>query len=178
MGMKRILAASFVVVTLSIVGVVWTQSSKAPKRPAAPLTNDDILKLVKKSSESAESTGGTAAASAINWQESLEDGLSRAADGGKILVVDVYTDWCGWCKKMDETVYQSPRIAALQDQVVFVKLNAEDGSEGEDFARRSRVQGYPTTIMLDSNGSEIGRHVGYIPSPELFAAFVREGVRK
>ncbi|HKV41014.1 MAG TPA: thioredoxin family protein [Blastocatellia bacterium] len=109
----------------------------------------------------------------IDWEIGLNSALRSASNGNRVVVVDVYTDWCGWCKKMDETIYHSPAVAALGRDAVFLKMNAEDHGEGERFARQNGVTGYPTTILLDSSGNAIRKSVGYIASPADFIGFVK-----
>ena len=44
----------------------------------------------------------------------------------KRIFVDVYTDWCGWCKKMDATTFVHPEIVKyMNDNFYCVKMNAE-----------------------------------------------------
>jgi thioredoxin-related protein len=44
----------------------------------------------------------------------------------KPFIIDVYTDWCGWCKHMMKTTYSNPNIAAYVNQFFYpVKFNAE-----------------------------------------------------
>ncbi len=59
-------------------------------------------------------------------QNTFEDALAKAKSEDKILIVDVYTDWCGWCKKMDKEAYSNQDVKDLiAGSFVFVKLNAE-----------------------------------------------------
>ena len=42
------------------------------------------------------------------------------------ILVDVYTDWCGWCKVMDEQTFQDPIISKILNEKYYaVKFNAE-----------------------------------------------------
>jgi thioredoxin-related protein len=75
---------------------------------------------------------------------------------------------------MDKTVYADPAIVALSRQEVFVKLNAEDGGQGQQFARQMRVRGYPTTIILDAQGKVLSVAQGYIASSKDFGEFVED----
>jgi len=76
-------------------------------------------------------------------------------------MVDFYTDWCGWCRRLDETTYSDADVRRALGGVVAVKLNAE--KEGRREAARYRVQGYPTILFLSADGKEVGRIGGYLP---------------
>lgn len=61
----------------------------------------------------------------INWL-SWEQAVKANARSAKPLVVDVYTDWCGWCKRMDATTFKDPRVAEYVNANFYaVKLDAE-----------------------------------------------------
>ena len=66
-----------------------------------------------------------AGAEPVAWH-GWNEGLAAAAGGGKPVIVDVYTDWCGWCKRMDRDVYAKAAIGDyLNQHFVMVRLNAE-----------------------------------------------------
>lgn len=108
---------------------------------------------------------------------SFDNGLAEAAKQQKKLLVDVYTDWCSWCKKMDKEVYTDNRvIALLNEHFVMVKLNAESSKKltyrGQEFTEREfaaalGVDGYPTTVFFLSDAKPITRIPGFM-EPKTF----------
>jgi len=110
--------------------------------------------------------------STIPWETSLAQALARAAGEQKLVLVDFYTDWCKWCKKLDAETFQDSAVAqALAEGYVPVRLNAE--KEGEAEARRFQVSGYPTILVLDGKGREVGRIEGFM-GPQEFLAELHE----
>jgi thioredoxin-related protein len=115
------------------------------------------------------------------------DGMRQAAATGRPMIVDVYTDWCGWCKRMDRDVYARTEIADyLRKRYVTIRLNAESSTgalyEGRNYtsegiAQRFRVSGYPTTIFLRANGEHMANVPGYVPADRflLLLRYVAEG---
>jgi thioredoxin-related protein len=61
----------------------------------------------------------------VNWI-SFEQAVTSAKVKQKKIFIDVYTDWCGWCKKMEATTFSDPAVAALLEKEFYpVKFNAE-----------------------------------------------------
>jgi thiol:disulfide interchange protein len=100
-------------------------------------------------------------AGGVPWERSLSDALEKATGERKLVMVDFYTDWCGWCRKLDETTLADPHVHRALDKFVAVRLNAE--KDGREAAVRYRVDGYPTVLFLDAGGVEVGRIPGYLP---------------
>ncbi|MDW4691830.1 thioredoxin family protein, partial [Escherichia coli] len=79
--------------------------------------------------------------------------LAQAKAENKSVLVDVYTDWCGPCKLLDQRTYSDPRVQSLlANSFITVKANAEDSGKGQDIAQRYEVHAYPTVILVDSKG--------------------------
>src|SRR5210317_470735 len=58
------------------------------------------------------------------WEEAAQKASTDAQP--KKMFIDVYTDWCGWCKKMDRDTFGNPEVAAYMDENFYmVKLDAE-----------------------------------------------------
>src|SRR5690606_17422221 len=69
----------------------------------------------------------------IKWY-SFDEVTELAAKEPKMILVKVYTDWCGWCKKMDkETFTDSQVIDYVNSNFYPVKMNAEDSSKKFEF---------------------------------------------
>ncbi len=110
-------------------------------------------------------------APAVLWR-GWDRGLEEARTSGRPVLVDVYTDWCGWCRRMEANVYSRPEIRDyLSRKFVVVKLDAEASDaaryEGRAFTSRSLasrfgVSGYPTTIFLRSAGDHLVSVPGYV----------------
>lgn len=98
-------------------------------------------------------------------QLSFNDALTKAKEENKKIIVDVYTDWCGWCKKMDAEAYSNSEVKKMiEDNFVFVKLNAEgtgmvtyNGKQYSetDLSALFEVTGFPTTVFLEPDGKQI-----------------------
>lgn len=121
----------------------------------------------------------TAAAALAVLAAALFPALSRSpldaarleAAPDRLVVVDFYTDWCGWCQVLDRTVYPDPAVRRQLERAVFLRLDAE--GEGLAAARRYRVDAFPTIVFLTARGHEVGRIRGFQPAPA-FARLARE----
>ncbi|EPR65633.1 thioredoxin family protein [Cyclobacterium qasimii] len=107
----------------------------------------------------------------IEWH-SFEEVIEKTAENPKMILVDVYTDWCGWCKKMDRNTFTDPKVIAYVNENFYaVKLNAEDrkkkfefkGEEynGQTMARQMKVRSYPNFVIMDSAMESITQLPGY-----------------
>ena len=106
---------------------------------------------------------------------SFDDALVQAREQGKKVFLDVYTDWCGPCIVMQETVFPLPAVGDyFNARFVNYKLDAEDESiAGPEIAARYGVKAYPTYLILDSNGAEIGRATSGMSGDQFIALFSR-----
>lgn len=85
--------------------------------------------------------------------------LTQAKAEAKQVFVDFYTDWCGPCKNMSREVFPSGKVGNYMNQhFVSLQLNAE--KEGKNLAETFKVDAYPTFILFDTSGKEVGRVVG------------------
>src|SRR5690606_32916961 len=96
----------------------------------------------------------------INWY-SFEEAVSLTEKNPKMVIVDVYTDWCGWCKKMDKETFTDSRVISyINENFYAVKINAENNKKKFDFrgqeyseqtmAQAMRVSSFPNFVIMDA----------------------------
>jgi thioredoxin-related protein len=65
------------------------------------------------------------AAAPVKWM-SFEEAVEKSKTEKRKIFIDVYTDWCGWCKVMDKNTFTDPQIAKLLNEKYYpVKFDAE-----------------------------------------------------
>lgn len=111
----------------------------------------------------------------------FDEGMKAAAANGRLSVVDFYTDWCSWCKKMDKEVFSRPDVAArLKKELNTIRVNAESSDKitykGKSIESRQltglmRIEGYPTLMVLDPAGNPVAKLPGYV-DPQTFMMFL------
>ncbi len=96
----------------------------------------------------------TAKAQGINlFHGTLSEAKAEAKKENKFLVIDCYTDWCGWCKFMVKNVFPVKEAGDFYNaNFVFYEMNMEQG-EGKDVARQYKLQMYPSFLFFDPEGA-------------------------
>ncbi|MEM1202275.1 MAG: thioredoxin family protein [Acidobacteriota bacterium] len=113
---------------------------------------------------------GTAAAEGPEgpWLDDLEAAQAKASAQGANILVDLYADWCGWCKVLEERVFSTPEFQKYIEEQGFVllRVDTEDGAEGSALQARYRAHSLPTTLILDSKMVKVGQIAGFAPTEE------------
>ena len=124
--------------------------------------------------------------SEIAWL-SFEEAIQKNSEKPKKIFIDVYTNWCGWCKVMDKQTFTDPLIIKyINDKYYAVKLNAERkdtvvfgnkeytfvplGKRGYHELAKELLNGkmsYPSIVFLDEQTSRIQSIPGFRRAPEL-----------
>lgn len=133
-----------------------------------------------RATEAKETTTAMPATPAV-WREDFPGALKQAQSENKLVLLDFTgSDWCPWCIKFDHDVLSTPKFAAYAGQKLeLVKVDFprhtllpdEQRQANDALARQFNVDGYPTYVLLNSAGNEVGRQVGYLDGgPEAFIA--------
>ena len=122
----------------------------------------------------------------IKWL-TMEEAFNLNKKEPRKIFVDVYTDWCGWCKRMDKDTFANPEVAEYVNKNYYaVKLNAESDrtfklGEAEmtdrQVARQMGVSGYPTVVFIHEDFRTIEPVSGY-HQPAQFMKMLEAFVKK
>lgn len=115
-------------------------------------------------------TATSAQENAIEWQ-TFENAIQLGEENQKILLVDVWAPWCGWCRKMKKEVY--PNLSKdLSNQFIWTRLNRDDHDtnltyKGQKFTpfrvtQRLRVESVPALVILSPKGEYMFHTSGFI----------------
>tara|TARA_A100001015_G_scaffold293916_1_gene371085 strand:+ start:1978 stop:2427 length:450 start_codon:yes stop_codon:yes gene_type:complete len=108
---------------------------------------------------------------AEGWLTDFEAAKKKAAaENRKILVDFSGSDWCGWCIRLDEEVFQQPEWKTYAtNSLVQVLVDFPRDKSGQSEAvqkqndalgKKYKVRGFPTVLLLDEEGKELAR-TGY-----------------
>jgi len=99
------------------------------------------------------------------WKEVLE----KAKQTNKPVFVDVYTSWCGPCKKMSQEVFPLAEVGAVYNaNFVCYQIDAEKG-EGIEIAKRYEVKAYPTYLFIKPDGTLFSMSLGSMEAKDFIS---------
>jgi thioredoxin-related protein len=118
----------------------------------------------------------------LPWQTDLPKALVAAKAENKMVLLDFTgSDWCSWCIKFDKEALSTEKFAEYaKTHLELVQLDfpntkpqsAELKAANAALQKKYNVEGFPTFVVLNADGNEIGRQVGYAPGgPD---AFIKE----
>ena len=105
------------------------------------------------------------------WQTNFDAAKEQAKKENKTLLLDFTgSDWCGYCIKLKSAVFDKPEFATYADKnLVLVeldfptkkKLPSELKKQNAKLKKQYDVNGFPTILLLNAEGKELGRVIGY-----------------
>ena len=124
---------------------------------------------------------------AVKWM-TFEQAIEKSKTEKRKIFIDVYTDWCGWCKVMDKNTFTDPAVAKLLNEKFYpVKFDAEQtadvvfrgttfkfvpyGNKGTHqlaMALLNNQMSYPTVTFLEEDFSAVYPIPGYRKAEEFY----------
>ena len=107
----------------------------------------------------------------LNWTTNYAEAVKTAQSTGKnILLFFTGSDWCGWCKKMQDEIFTSPDFKAAEDKFVFVEIDfpmktrlpEELARQNNTLKQKYAISGFPTVVILDTSENKV-LETGYQP---------------
>lgn len=121
---------------------------------------------------------------ALQWL-TFQEAQDKLKGQPRVIIMDIYTDWCYWCKVMEKNTYEDPRVVAyMADRFYPVRFNAESRAsvtwQGQSFAfnpnykvnelAMSLTKGnlaYPTTVIITPDAHHPTYVAGYLKPADL-----------
>ncbi len=106
------------------------------------------------------------------WTDDYAKAVERAKAENKPILLDFTgSDWCGWCMKMKKETLDAPQFTAYARQnLVLVTVDFPRKTpqtpvvkqQNQKLSATYKADGYPTFVLIDNTGRELGRQGGYL----------------
>jgi thiol:disulfide interchange protein len=111
------------------------------------------------------------------WEHDYQSALKRAKAEKKVVFMDLWTEWCGPCLRLQKDIFPTAEAqAALAKVVPFSALvQKRDGTpvaEGTKLSEQFKLNAFPTMVILDADGKELRRQVGAFRTGAEFAMWL------
>ena len=115
------------------------------------------------------------------WTDDYAKAVTQARAENKAILLDFTgSDWCGWCMKMKKETLDTPQFTAYaQKSLILVTVDFPHNTpqtpaikqQNEKLNAKYQADGFPTYVLIDKFGRELGRQSGYLEGgPTAFIA--------
>ncbi|WP_411821877.1 thioredoxin fold domain-containing protein [Leptospira sp. 'Mane'] len=84
------------------------------------------------------------------WETSIGKGFSKAKSENKPILIDLYADWCAYCKVLEKEIFPDKQVSKVLEGFVTVRLN---GEEFPNLMQKYGIEGYPTILYIDKDAN-------------------------
>jgi protein disulfide-isomerase len=118
------------------------------------------------------------------WQTNVQEAIEISKETGKpIFAFFTGKEWCSWCKKLDQQILsQPPFIEYAKENLILLELDFPRGrrdlpKEQLVLARKFKIQGYPTVIVMDSETNLLGQTGFEYMTPEQYVTHIQSFIK-
>lgn len=101
------------------------------------------------------------------------DAARKAASGEKPVILYFTATWCGWCRRLEASVFPEDEAAEAAKKFEWVKIDIDDH---KDIAARYRVRGAPVFVVLGTDDVVRASHSGFLPTDK-FVEFLESSLK-
>ncbi len=124
-----------------------------------------------------------------SWTTDFPAAQEKAKKEDRLVLMDFTgSDWCGWCKKLDKDVFSTTDFQDYaKKNLILVEVDFPSKKKQSDDLKKANqalkekyaVRGFPTIVLLDKEGKEVWKQVGYLAGgPEAFIGKIEEAKKK
>lgn len=123
-----------------------------------------------------------------DWLTSIKKAKAQAKKEGKLLLIEFTgSDWCPPCKMLTASVLSTPKFKKWAKKNVILlyldfprrkAISAEQKKHNARLQKKYGIRGYPTVLIADATGKEIGRKVGGSRDPDGYIQALNQIVAK
>lgn len=106
-----------------------------------------------------------------DWETNFSEAQAKAREHGKMLLLEFHgSDWCPPCIQLNKQILSTAEFKKIADEhFVLVNLDfprkseqpADQAKHNRALAEKFGIQGFPTVVLLDAEGNEVAREVGF-----------------
>ena len=98
----------------------------------------------------------------INWLTDVDKANELAVKDNKLIMIDVYADWCSWCTKLDEETYIDKDVIKESKKFINLKINPETDQKASEYLTPYKISGFPTILFVEPNGQLVDSIGGFL----------------
>jgi thioredoxin-related protein len=107
--------------------------------------------------------GTTFAFAKVTWISEYDAALKAAKAADQLLLVQITSETCGYCRKMERDVFDTEEMKQICNKVKCAMFDNVLSPDGVQLSRKFKIAGTPATLLLDSDGGFIRMINGYVP---------------
>jgi len=92
------------------------------------------------------------------WYTSLTEAMKVAKASNKRIFIDFMATWCGPCKELAKTCFDTPQFKELGKKYVFCRIDVDDQPS---LAQKYDASAIPLQVVTDANGNVIEKLTGW-----------------
>ena len=106
---------------------------------------------------------------AVGWRADFKEAQAATRQTGKPMILKFTADWCGPCRMLSRDVFSDPQVGEfIRGAFVPVIVDVTDRhGAGQSIANQFQVDALPTLVVVNADGQEQGRKIGYMDKPAL-----------